>query len=201
MTSEPPILLTFTRSIFVYINAREAALWSYLQAAELSLVACSSVLDACGHARRWQLALQLLPLARSRRLRPDAVCYNALLAALGRAERRQECQEIFTAALVKAKPVQRVIAYNTTMSVFGSQVLWREALSMLDSMPRQSLRPTVASRLAVLAALRRRLRWPQALQLFKESEAKDAESFNATLAVCEAAAQWQVALQLASGWP
>ena len=100
--------------------------------------------------------------------------------------------------MFQGKPVQKVIAYNTTMSALGGQMLWREAVAILDSMPRQSLRPTESSRLAVLGALRGRLLWPQALQLFKESKAEDVESFNATLAVCEAAAQWPLALQLCS---
>ncbi|CAK8987842.1 unnamed protein product [Durusdinium trenchii] len=192
-------------------HAWEAAV-ALLESAELSIVAYTSILSACGKAQQWQLVLQLLPVAQRRRLQLDAVAFNAVLAALARAGKGQECQKMMGGAggrwggaqgspehKWKAKVAQRIIAYNTTIVALGNESLWQQAISVLESMPRQRLKPTLASWLGGLSALRRVAHWSHALQLLLRRQPVDIASFNACLAVCQAAAQWEVALEVCKG--
>jgi pentatricopeptide repeat protein len=49
----------------------------------LPTVHCSSVITACGKAREWTRAVDLLDTMQQDGLKPTVICYNAAVAACG----------------------------------------------------------------------------------------------------------------------
>ncbi|CAL1131919.1 unnamed protein product [Cladocopium goreaui] len=104
-----------------------------------------------------------------------------------------------TSFLMKAKVAQRIVTHNTTIMALANESSWREALAVLEGMQQQKLQPNLASYLCSLGALREAKQWQLAIHWLRRQCPHDVESFNAVLAVCEAAAQWERALQLCTG--
>ena len=90
--------------------------------------------------------------------------------------------------------------YTVGISTCAKSKLWKEALTLLQSMYHATVEQDIISRNAAISACEKGGQWQEALNLFdampKDHVEPNVISYSATISACEKAGQWQEALVL-----
>ncbi|CAE7222707.1 unnamed protein product [Symbiodinium natans] len=78
------------------------------------LSSCSACIKACGQARQWQLALQLLSHMPGN-LRPNVISWNSAIGACDRGRQWQLCLQLF-AEMPAARVARDVISHSSDLN-------------------------------------------------------------------------------------
>ena len=145
----------------------------------------NSALSACGKAGFWLMASSLLH-------EPNAVSFNALLAAVGDADAPgpwEAGQEILGSMRARSfRP--DLISCNSLMTILERKLLWRQAQILGHHLAEHRIQADVVTQNGLLAAHGRAQHWAMANSLLSGRD-------QVAVMACMTASPWQVALEMA----
>lgn len=171
-----------------------------LSSRPLDEISLNSAINSCEKGGQWQVALQLLSMARSMRMSP----YNLVIACNSALSAMDKCGQLLPALQLLSQMCQERLAdeisFNCAIAACEKSKDWRKALHLLEEMHLWSMPDEISYRAAMSACPGSE--WPLVLTLLdimSESMVEIGEiSFNAALNALSVApaATDQVALEL-----
>ena len=126
------------------------------------------LVSACGRARDWRAALDLLEGMGERGIRPTLVTLNTAMTVFGQAGKWKKARETFE-WLRELEMEPDLFSYSAAISAIGKAGEWRDALRLFDEC-KAAMKPNVFVYGAALAA--RGLPWAEARALLAQMRAQ-----------------------------
>ncbi|OLQ05830.1 Pentatricopeptide repeat-containing protein, chloroplastic [Symbiodinium microadriaticum] len=155
-------------------------------------------IHACGQARRWQQALQLLDQLQQERLRPTTITYNSAIGACEKAGDWKRALQLLH-ALSEQLLSSTQVTYIAAISACAKAEEWQSALFLLLDLQQSRVQQNVAIWNAAMSSFISRGLWQQALDILAEGLCRqqveaDVVTYNAMISTCTRGGQWQLAL-------
>lgn len=111
----------------------------------------TSVMVACGRARRWVEAQKLMEGMEQAGLTPDVVCFNVLLDVFTKCDMWERGLETLE-SMAKRGIQPDIVSYNTVMAGCSRAGQWMACLELMDSMRGRGVNPDRVSYIHALTA-------------------------------------------------
>ncbi|CAJ1334340.1 unnamed protein product [Effrenium voratum] len=131
--------------------------WARFPDWDSSVGGCGAAISACSRSGRWQLGLQLLAEARTRRQPLGDRSCNAAIGACTRIAAWSRAL-----VLLEEVPCANTEGYNAAIGVLSEGQQWHKALCLLHLMQRREKVPDIVTYSSLLAACARGIAWQHA---------------------------------------
>ncbi|CAJ1431321.1 unnamed protein product [Effrenium voratum] len=131
--------------------------WARFPDWDSSVGGCGAAISACSRSGRWQLGLQLLAEARTRRQPLGDRSCNAAIGACTRIAAWSRAL-----VLLEEVPCANTEGYNAAIGVLSEGQQWHKALCILHLMQRREKVPDIVTYSSLLAACARGIAWQHA---------------------------------------
>ncbi|CAE7541265.1 unnamed protein product [Symbiodinium natans] len=165
------------------------------RACEPDITTYNTAMSACAAASCWKLALILMDCVENSKLHPDVITHNAAITACANAGLWKRA----LALMVGMKGQKSRISFNAALHACAGSAAWEQGLAVFALMERADIAPDAFSHTAVLSAIGRAQRWPDAVVWFRNIRAScrpSLEVYNAILDALEKGGEWQSALRM-----
>ena len=161
----------------------------------LDSIAATSAINALERKANWQQAILQLLDSRRANWQPSAFAGNAVLRATSTCQWNRTMHCVLTTLQARAISGD-IITYNSMIETASD---WKQAISLLQDIGDQELRPDLVTWNSLIAVCSRVVQWQRALALLdilNDVIKADLVSCNSTLAACARSGKFQQALSL-----
>ncbi|CAE7512272.1 unnamed protein product [Symbiodinium natans] len=161
----------------------------------------NSLMNSCGKAQHWALALAFLGELPGLRLHADVFTFGAAISACKRVQ--QWGHAVHLLADLEAQRLQSdAIIFSSAITACEKASEWTAALSLFADLRSKKIQGDAVVYNAAISACEKGMQWPQALQVFTSLQQGRLQptliSFSSVISACEKGDQWHHALHFFS---
>ncbi|OLP86123.1 Pentatricopeptide repeat-containing protein, chloroplastic [Symbiodinium microadriaticum] len=161
------------------------------------LKSVNSLINACGKAQHWALALAVLGSLPAWRLHPDIFSFGAAISACKRVQQWGHAVRLLVN--LEAEGLQGdAITHSSAMAACEKASEWTAALLLFSDLTAKTIEGDVITYNTAISACEKGLQWPQALQVLVELERSQLQptliTFTSVISAFEKGDQWHLAL-------
>ncbi|CAK9109264.1 unnamed protein product [Durusdinium trenchii] len=184
---------------FQEAKAKVGTSWGFHSSAEMTR--CIEAISACGRAKRWQRALELLSEVFERHLEGDAFTLASSISACERASAWHAAWYLLQLSCPQfcSEELCSLVALNSAASAAAKGSEWQLALQVLSKLEDRLLKPDIITYNSLINACANGAQWICALALWSSLPQKISPTMITCSSLLDAfrqSAQWQYALLL-----